>query len=87
MGQGREIFGREAGLIRYRGAAAMRCPLRVRHGSYCSLGLAHPFVSAYFLVGREAAERLLGELELAVDGDLEHAAARADEFVISLTQL
>ena len=38
------------------------------------------------LVGGEAAERLLGELELAVDRDLEHPAARADEFDIGLTQ-
>jgi len=33
-----------------------------------------------FLVGREAAELFLGKFKLAVDGDLEHAAAGADEF-------
>lgn len=38
-------------------------------------------------VGRETAERLLGELELAVDHDLEHAAARADQFDIGTAKL
>jgi hypothetical protein len=38
-------------------------------------------------VGREAAERLLGEPEQAVDEYLEHAAAGADEFDIGLAKL
>ena len=40
-----------------------------------------------FRIRREAADCLLGELELAVDGNLEHPAARADELDISQTQL
>jgi hypothetical protein len=34
-------------------------------------------------VGREAAGGLFGEFQLAIDGHLEHAAARADQFDIS----
>jgi hypothetical protein len=39
------------------------------------------------LVGRKTAERLLGELQLAVDRDLEHAAARADQLDFGVDQL
>jgi hypothetical protein len=54
------------------GVAGLRSPLR----QCIDLGIC-----------REAAKRLLGKLGLAVDRDLEYAAARADELDIGLTQL
>jgi hypothetical protein len=39
-----------------------------------------------FLVGGETTERLLGELQPAVDQNLKHAAARADEFDVGVDQ-
>ena len=38
-------------------------------------------------LGRKTTERLLGELQRAIDGNLEHAAARADEFDIGIDKL
>jgi hypothetical protein len=38
-------------------------------------------------VGREAAERLLGEFQLAIDENLKYAAARADELDVTFGQL
>jgi hypothetical protein len=40
-----------------------------------------------FRVGRKTAERLLGELQLAIDRDLEHTAARADQFDLGVGKL
>jgi hypothetical protein len=38
-------------------------------------------------VAREAAERLLGKLQRAVDENLEYAAARADQLDVGIGQL
>jgi hypothetical protein len=55
----------------------------VTHGA-ADISTRHQGVD--FLVGREAAERLFGEPQLAIDSDLEHAAARADEFDVNIGQ-
>jgi hypothetical protein len=39
-----------------------------------------------FLVGRETAELLLGELQLTIDCNVEHAPAGADKFDINIGQ-